>query len=1120
MIKQVSFWLLLFLLLTDCKLFAQDIRFKKLPTKSSGSIMGIAQDKRGYIWLTSRDGLMRYDGKQITYFLHDENNKNSIGENWAECIFIDSADIIWLGLFRGGLDRFDPEKKEFTHYRSDPKVTDGLSNDTVSAILEDHEGNLWIGSYGGLELLDRKSNKFTHYSNIPGDSTSLSSNHVRVIYEDHNGELWIGCGSPYYVDDHEDSTSGGLNRLERSTGKFIRYMHDPEDPSSLVNNKISALSEDSRGNFWVGTGLNGLHIMNKTTGKFTHYDYDPSHPENLSGPPTVQFGNFLQTIRFIREDSTGAIWIGAHPNGINRYDPITNKVTHFGNAVNKNNSVIRADTLEGYNDHMPWQFFIARDGTAWVSSLLGHAFMLNPGRTMVPYFPIAEQYANSLYVDSALSAIWIATNKGLVREDQRTHTRKNWKHGPLDPKSLPDDDVSVIRTDANGKFWLGTAKGLVHFDPSSNLFETYRHSNSDKESLGGDVINSLIIDHEGNLWLALSTGLDKYNVSTGKFIHLLWKNPDNRPRYPLYMSLAEDKNGDIWAGSYNGVRRFEGLTQKKYYLLESIIKSIFIDAAGDIWVGSPDGLYRYDKVQDEFLQFRDPYAGQVLASVLDIIEDNKRNLWVQTADNIVKINAARDSVKIFGDNYGVHPNSLLFAHNYKASNGQLFFGDANGYYAFYPEKIKVSSHRPEVFLSGFEISNVEVSPLTKGPLKNSLIRTELINLSHTQNTFSFEFNSLHYSTPGDVKYAFKLENYGNDWNQIGTDHKAYFFNVPPGDYVFRVRAVDADGNFGEKSIQINIAPPWWKTWWAYSLFAVIAGSAIWGLIAYRSRQLKLENKLLEEKVTSRTAELKQSIDNLKKTQSQLVQSEKMASLGQLTAGIAHEIQNPLNFVNNFSDLNAELVTDLQSQLKNGNYDEAFRISSDIRQNEDKINQHGKRAESIVKSMLLHSRTNSGQMDLVDINSLADEYFRIAYHGYRAKDHLFKIYTDTRYDPEIAKMNLNSQEIGRVILNVLNNAFYAVSEKKKSLNGDYEPKVSMQTNKHNGRIDITVMDNGTGIPARFADKIFQPFFTTKPAGQGTGLGLSLSYDIIRAYGGEIKVESTEGEGSKFIISMPA
>lgn len=281
-------------------------------------------------------------------------------------------------------------------------------------------------------------------------------------------------------------------------------------------------------------------------------------------------------------------------------------------------------------------------------------------------------------------------------------------------------------------------------------------------------------------------------------------------------------------------------------------------------------------------------------------------------------------------------------------------------------------------------------------------------------------------------------------------------------------------------------------------------------------ELEQKRKAVEE---SKNA-LQQSLEDLKAAQAQLIQSEKMASLGELTAGIAHEIQNPLNFVNNFSDLSRELLEEMKEELVSGNIDDVRVIADTVIQNLEKILHHGQRADAIVKGMMQHSRAAAGGKEETDINTLCEEYLRLAYHGYRAKDNAFNIKLETDLDPAMGKVSVIPQDIGRVLLNLYNNAFYAVAQKDKSPAPDYEPRVSVVTRRHPGHIDIMVKDNGTGIPEKIRDKIFQPFFTTKPTGQGTGLGLSLSYDIVtKGHGGNMVAESREGEGTMVRVSLP-
>ena len=347
----------------------------------------------------------------------------------------------------------------------------------------------------------------------------------------------------------------------------------------------------------------------------------------------------------------------------------------------------------------------------------------------------------------------------------------------------------------------------------------------------------------------------------------------------------------------------------------------------------------------------------------------------------------------------------------------------------------------------------------------------------------------------------------------------------------------------------SITSTYYKEWKQYldaaNAFAVIWGVGVWIVTSRQRKELEKSRRKVEEEqqntavitsmrdelemqVQQRTAELtrqKEELENtleeLRATQAQLIQSEKMASLGELTAGIAHEIQNPLNFVNNFSEVNKELLGEMREEIAKQNYEEVQLIINDITGNEEKISFHGKRADAIVKGMLQHSRKNTGQKELVDINDLCDEYLRLSYHGLRAKDKSFNADFKSDFDNSIGKMKIVPQDIGRVLLNLLNNAFYAVNEKKKTAGNDYKPTVIIHTKKETDGVEIIVEDNGNGIPQSVIEKIFQPFFTTKPTGEGTGLGLSMSYDIItKGHNGSIRVESEENVYTRFIITLPA
>ncbi len=1128
-IKFLFIFLFLFqiiLLYGQQKIF-NHIQIPGLDAASTIGITAIAQDHQGNIWLLAKNkGLYKYDGSQAISYVHDPKDSNSIAGASLETIMIDADDNIWIGTLGGGMDKFDPAKNKFIHFKHHANDPGSLAHDTVTAILQDHSGNLWIGTYRGLDLYDRKKEKFIHYQNKTNDANSLSANYVRVIYEDKQRTLWIGCGS---TSPNEESwpDEGGLNRFNRATGKFTRFLHDPENPNSLANNKVRSILEDSKENFWIGTGGDGLHTLDRNTGKFTHYYYDSAHPQNLSRPPVhKEFTEDL--VAFIKEDVKGKLWIGSLKEGINAYDPQTKKLTHHG-LIQTSDKILVADTLTGFTDDLAWSAFSARDGLLWITTLNGNVFNFNPfDKPVIPYTDLPKFNINNIYKDDN-DILWIGTVQGLIRKDANTGKEKIFLHEPGNINSLSNNIVNMIVADDNNILWLATiGGGLDKFDAAANKFTHYKKDDSNPKSIISDTVIFLFMDQSKNLWITTAGGLDKMNIKTGEVLHLRHDDKNDNSLSSNIVIITDEDKSNIWGISQNSVNQINKSTGKiKHYLVNTFTSGVCVDAAGVVWAGTAEGLYKYNKTTDEFLLFNDTIANT--GRVINIIEDNKRNLWITTQYAIFKIDEKREIAKVYGPENGVHQDIYFASANYKTKKGELLLVGSSGYYDFFPENIADDSYPPQINITGLQIGGREILPGAESILSKPIYNSEEITLPQNKNSFSISFSAIHFRTPGEERYLYMLENYDNKWHESGADRKAYFYSLNPGHYILRVKAINPDGVWREKKLSIIITPPWWQTWWAITLAALSFIAIVWGFFYYRSQRLRTENRLLETKVAQRTAQLEQSLDNLKATKAQLIQSEKMASLGELTAGIAHEIQNPLNFVNNFSEVNTELIDEMKNELMADNKQEAISIADDIKINEEKINHHGKRADAIVKGMLQHSRTSTGQKELTDINALVDEYLRLSYHGLRAKDKSFNATMETHFDPDLGKINIVQQDVGRVILNLFTNAFYSVTEKKKTSNplkGEqgYEPTVFVSTKKiktsKGWSVEIRVKDNGMGIQQKVLDKIYQPFFTTKPAGQGTGLGLSLSYDIIKAYGGELKVETKEGEFAEFIIQLPA
>ncbi len=451
---------------------------------SLGKINAITEDKYGFMWFSDQTNrcVVRYDGSFMTRYQNNPDDPNSLGGYYPECFYADSSGVVWIGFNGSGVDRFDPATGIFKHFRNDTNEVNSLSSDFVSAILIDHLNNLWVGTNSGLDRINQKTGKFDHFRYDENDPTSLSHNVVRAIYEDRQGTIWIGTGVPWVY-----GSEGGLNRFDRSTGTFTRYVNDPNDENSLVNNKVRAIFEDSKGNFWIGTAGDGLHSLDRKTGKFTRYSYDPKRPEKLSRPPVKMD---LDHITFITEDADENLWIGTLGNGINRYDPVIQKITHFGNDADKSGK---------FMDNSPWWAYASDDGLIWLSTQESHLYKIDLYNNTIPHFDV-DGPVRSLYIEDP-SVLWLGTGSGVVRRNLENGTSTRFVHEPQNTNSLSSNYVRRIIKDHQGIFWIGTSNGLNRYDAGSKIFTRFLNDPKDKKSLSDNDISFLFEDRDLNLWI-------------------------------------------------------------------------------------------------------------------------------------------------------------------------------------------------------------------------------------------------------------------------------------------------------------------------------------------------------------------------------------------------------------------------------------------------------------------------------------------------------------------------------------------------------------------------------------------------------------------------------------------
>ncbi|MVM31378.1 hypothetical protein GO755_15140 [Spirosoma sp. HMF4905] len=1103
------------------------LRFEHLSTSqglSNNRIFCIYKDREGFMWFGTDDGLNRYDGYTFTVYKPDPADPNNhMAHNTVWDMLESRSGEIWFVTPGGGLHRLNKKTGQVNYFRIGPDRSEQYKPyDICYTMIEDEQGFLWIGSEGGLARFDPRTKQYRFYD-IP--VAKGADDRVWSIQEDRFGTLWVGTStglftmnrrtgqfSPYYFGINpaekqpiiESMYLGADNSLWIATQQRGLYRLLPgKTPLPDLGNTATTyiptgqvyltgmeilphgLAEDEHHNLMAGT-FGGLIELDPATGNYVTYQADPNVAGALSH----------NAVWALLADNRGTFWIGTR-NGIDRYSMLMPRFAFY-------------QPIPDHNATPRFENFIStltadRRGNIWFSNARRPYFEgifrlhLSDNRTYVNY--TSQLLTPDLLIPKKLTEhspadlistihcdrsgrIWMATPSGLRTMDANGQFRQY-------PVGFT---ITSIEEDRQGKLWVGGQSTLALFDPTNGRYTLYPIDKDGPIGKGGGQVNDILVSRAGDVWVAVGgVGPCKLDFRTGRFVSYHPQHSENQKiMYSRDVpALCETHDGAIWVSTnIGGVFRIDPKT--------AAVSTFTIHD------GLPDN------------------------HVLALVTDQAGMLWMATGEKLCRLDPVTRELRVFDNSDGLLSREFTGACT-RTPTGELAFGCTNGFVVFRPSEMGANSYKPPVY-----ITQVRVLDSTR------LFPLSPMTLAYHDNVISFNFVGLNYIAPEKNRYAYQLEGANSEWVYCGAQRTATYSFLAPGDYVFRVKASNNDGVWNEKGAEIRlvILPPWWRTWWAYTLYTLLAILSIWALVRYRSRQLLRTNQLLERKVALRTEEVihqKQEIETqrnhladalteLKGTQDQLIQREKLASLGELTAGIAHEIQNPLNFVNNFSEVSVDLIDELKEgpfqKLSDSEKGYAGEILGDLTSNLKKIKHHGERASSIVRGMLEHSRTETGEKRLVDLNALAEEYLKIAYQGLRAKDKSFNCELKTDFGAEIGKVGVVPQEIGRVLLNLYNNAFYAVWERQKAAPTGYQPTVTVRTTQVNGQVQIRIIDNGTGISDSIKAKIFQPFFTTKPTGEGTGLGLSLSYDIItKGHHGSLLVESQEGKGTEFIIQLP-
>ncbi|HUZ60372.1 MAG TPA: two-component regulator propeller domain-containing protein [Hanamia sp.] len=1053
-------------------------------------------------------------------------------------LFKDHNGLLWIGSSEG-LFRYDG-----VHIQT---FIQGSSNDApMNGITEDNEGNIWFIKRGvSIGMIDRHKNTISYSNKIGNNITGLYK-----MITDKSGNIWVYNQKDKAVSIINPAASTYKN-IEAKT-----WLSDTSgfQPHPTTANDLQILQDDSK-NIWITTMAGGVDIIDAASGKIKYLGKN----NGLSS----------DTITAIAKDKTGQIWLGM-PGGADAVDIKNGTITHYNhfqgfkndfttciyldnkdflwrNTLNgieladlKNRRIRYINQNNGLTGNIVLSVVQDNYNRVWVATTTGLNIIDQNGETV---HPLGTTQIISLMEDGA-NNLWVATQNGLfIVNPQRTVMHL------LDKKGGLSDNFVEGFWKKNGNMVISTlGGGYSIIDPVRKTFLKV----GKKEGLVSDSIYVSYPDSSGNMWLTgPGRGIDMVDSAKRIIFHTDVKGglSDN-----TIMDIKQDRNGLIWlATNLNGIDIIDPLNGTVKYLnsqsglKDTCNRMMLEDKYGRMWIGTDKGIYVADTKKGTLTTITTK-QGLSNNTVLSLLEYNG-TILAGTNNKISMItpqepgdSANSWKISLLDKSQGLLKETNSWSTDAVTHDGKYLWGDMG---LTVINQIKPSNDSVATYITGmtvmgqpqyFHSSSTDSIYSGHSKFKWDSVSGPYnlpVNLSlpYNENYLQFQFAQANLSRPDTTFYTYILDGIDKNWSAPNMNpYTENYLNLPPGKYAFEVSSKGIDGEWSKPAVfKFTITPPWYETWWAYTILGLLILGFLRGYIVYRSRKLKKENKILEEKVKHRTEELQKSLEDLKSTQTQLIQSEKMASLGELTAGIAHEIQNPLNFVNNFSEVNSELISEMKEELNKGNIEEAKTIADDINENEQKIIFHGKRAGAIVKGMLQHSRASSGQKEPTDINALADEYLRLAYHGLRAKDKSFNATMKTDFDESlsageagIGKINIVPQDIGRVILNLITNAFYAVTDRLRQAQPGtrYEPTVTVGTKRSGNHVLITVSDNGNGIPKKVIGKIFQPFFTTKPTGEGTGLGLSLSYDIVKVHGGEIKVNTKEGEGTQFTIELPA
>ncbi|RXK61665.1 response regulator [Lacibacter luteus] len=798
------------LLFISAGLSAQKLSFHHLTVEqglSQNTVLSIAQDARGFMWMGTRYGLNRFDGHSFINYQNNPNDPRSISNNYINCVYSDSKKNLWIGT-ENGLNRFESETNSFNHYSL--PFPDKRKDQVISCIDETKDGMLWVGTFGRLFSAATGSDEFKIVVSAGGTPFYYTS--IKRVYRDHAGFIWV-------------ATTTGLVRLQKTSGGYTekKFVNEAANSNSLSDNYVTSVTEDKAGNLWVGT-INGLNLFNRATESFTRF---------YSAQANSIINNNIRTLLC---DKEGKLWIGTQ-EGVSIVEPQTKTFTSYQNNAADEKSLSQNSVHSIFED---------ANGSVWVGTFFGGVNLTYKDKTIFttwrnkgPASGISNNVVSSIVADEEKN-LWIGTEGGgLNYVNRSTGNVSTYRNQPGHAGSIGSNLVKTVFIDRDKQLWVGThGAGLALFNKQTQQFQSFYINETENSRKQSEVV-AIMEDSEHNFWVGKHSGLYVFK-RTGT---VLTDAPQQSYLKTLSSAsisyLIEDRNKNIWIGTLNGLYVFNLLkktlqpVQLKTNNPVVNINCIKEDSDGNIWIGIHyGGLIKYQPATKAYSSFTTK-DGLPNDNVVGILEDNNENLWLSTGNGLVKFTTADTSFHTYTAGDGLAGNEFNYNAFYKDSNGEMFFGGINGFTGFYPNEIETNEVSAPLVFTGLKLFNtkVDINDATD-LLKKDISYTHKLEFGYNQHTFTIEFALLNFIKPSKNKYAYKLEGAGKEWTEINQP-SATFTNLAEGSYTLWVKGSNNDGVWGKPvQMQITILPPFWKSWWAFFIYLLLLATVLFFIVRY------------------------------------------------------------------------------------------------------------------------------------------------------------------------------------------------------------------------------------------------------------------------------------------------